>query len=149
MSVRLKPSTLDDQIQGAFGSPVAELYATAAGPDASPALARALELRSFLALAEEQVARVRDRVHEAMAPDRDIGELSADGLRLDAQWLEAALDARDGYRATLGDLLRTVPPPSQQPNAVRLTQPTIAATLPPSVAAPAPQRAGAARSRRP
>ncbi|MER0445761.1 hypothetical protein ABR738_14525 [Streptomyces sp. Edi4] len=149
MSVRLKPSTADGQLQEVFGAPVPALYATATEPDASPALARALELRSFLALAEEQVARVRDRVHEAMAPDRDMGELSADDLRLDAQWLEAALDARDGYRAALGELLRSMPPPAQQPRAVRLTQTAVAATPPPSVAAPAPQRAGAARARRP
>ncbi len=149
MSVRLKPSTADGQLQKVFGAPIAELYAAATEPDAAPALTRALELRSFLALAEEQVARVRDRVHEAMAPDRDMGELSADDLRFEAQWLEAALDARDGYRAALGKLLRTMPPPAQQPRPVRMTQTTVAVTLPPSVAAPAPARAGAARARRP
>ncbi|QNE74522.1 hypothetical protein [Streptomyces finlayi] len=149
MSVRFKSSTLDDQIEGSFAAPVAELYATAVGPSATPALTRVLELRSFLVLAEEQVARVRDRVHEAMAPGRDMNELSADDLRMDSQWLEASLDARDGYRAALGELLRTMPPPDQQPRPVRLTQATVATTPPPSVAAPAPQRAGAARSRRP
>ncbi|MGI5479343.1 hypothetical protein [Streptomyces lavendofoliae] len=141
---------MDGHLQEVFGAPVAELYATATGPDASPALTRALELRSFLALAEEQVAQVRDRVHEAMAPDRDMGELSADDLRIDAQWLQAALDARNGYRAALGELLRTMPPPTQQPRPVRMVQPVIAATAPPpSPAAPAPARAGAARARRP
>lgn len=45
--------------------------------------------------------------------DRDMGELSADKLRFEAQWLEAVLDARDGYRAALGELLRTMPPPDQ------------------------------------
>jgi hypothetical protein len=35
-------------------------------------------------------------------------ELSADKLRFDPQWLEADLDARDGYRAALGGLLRTM-----------------------------------------
>ncbi|MEU0715667.1 hypothetical protein ABZ498_00615 [Streptomyces lavendulocolor] len=149
MSVRLKSSTVDGRLQEVFGAPVAELYATAAGPDAPPALIRALELRSFLALAEEQVARVRDRVHEAMAPDRDMGELSAGDLRFDAQWLEAALDARDGYRAALGELLRTMPPPDQQSRPVRTAQPVVATALPPSLAAPAPARAGAARARRP
>ncbi|RST11505.1 hypothetical protein, partial [Streptomyces sp. WAC05374] len=119
MSVRLKSSTADGRLQEVFGAPVAELYATATAPDAPPALTRALELRSFLALAEEQVARVRDRVHEAMAPDRDMGELSAGDLRFDAQWLEAALDARAGYRAALGELLRTMPPPDQQSRPVR------------------------------
>ncbi|MFG3043169.1 hypothetical protein ACGFYZ_40355 [Streptomyces sp. NPDC048330] len=149
MSVRLKPSTVDGRLQDVFGAPVAELYETAMSADASPAVTRALELRSFLALAEEQVARVRDRVHAAMAPDRDMGELSAETLRMDAQWLDAALDARDGYRAALDDLLRTMPPLVRQPRPVQFTQPRATIALPPAVAAPAPQRPGAARARRP
>ncbi|MDF3146941.1 hypothetical protein, partial [Streptomyces sp. T21Q-yed] len=135
---RFKSSTMDGDLQEVFGTPVPELYEAAAGPDASPALARALELRSFLALTEEQVARVRDRVHADMDPDRDMGELSADKLRFDAEWLEAALDARDAYRAALGELLRTMPPPDQRARPVRTTQLRATATLPPS-AAPAPQ----------
>lgn len=149
MSARLKSSTADGALQEGFGAPVAALYEAATGIDASPALTRALELRSFLALAEEQVAGVRDRVHEAMAPDRDMAELSADALRMDAQWLEAALDARDGYRAALGELLRTMPPPDQQRRAARTVPPRPVTAPPPSVAAPAPQHAGAARARRP
>ncbi|CAM5736437.1 hypothetical protein [Streptomyces afghaniensis 772] [Streptomyces afghaniensis] len=145
---RHKASTMDADLQKVFGKPVLELYEAAAGHDASPALARALELRSFLALTEEQVARVRDRVHADMDPDRNMGELSADKLRFDAQWLDAALKARDGYRAALGELLRTMPPPAQQARPVRTVQLRATATLPPS-AAPAPQRAGAARARRP
>ncbi|MFJ1652661.1 hypothetical protein ACIOC2_14845 [Streptomyces sp. NPDC088337] len=145
---RFKASTMDADLQQVFGRPVSDLYAAAAGHDASPALARALELRSFLALAEEQVARVRDRVYADMDPGRDMGELSADKLRFDAEWLEDALGARDGYRAALGELLRTMPSPDQQARPVRMTQLKTTATLPPS-AAPAPQRAGAARARRP
>ncbi|MEU1630718.1 hypothetical protein ABZ746_36690 [Streptomyces sp. NPDC020096] len=148
MSVRHKPSTLDGRLREVFGAPVVELHEMATGPDASAAVTRAMELRSFLAMAEEQVARVRDRVHEAMAADRDMDELSADELRMDAQWLEAALDARDGYRAALDDLLRTMPPPGQQPRPVRMAQQTVTATLPPAVAVPAQQRAGAAWARR-
>ncbi|MCX2969440.1 MULTISPECIES: hypothetical protein [Streptomyces] len=148
MSLRFKTSTMDGELQERFGAPVAELYQAAARPDAPPALARALELRSFLALTEEQVARVRDRVHADMDPDRDMGELSADKLRFDAQWLEAALDARDGYCAALGALLRTMPPADQQPHPVRMARIRATATLPPS-AAPAPPRARAARARRP
>ncbi|MFF2567311.1 hypothetical protein [Streptomyces sp. NPDC058084] len=148
MSARLKPSTVDGRLQDVFGAPVAELYETARSGDASPAVTRALELRSFLALAEEQVARVRDRVHAAMAPDRDMGELSADDLRMDAQWLDAALDARDGYRAALDDLLRTMPPLVRQPRPVQFTQPKATIALPPAVAAPAPRGLGAARARR-
>ncbi|MCX5395614.1 hypothetical protein [Streptomyces sp. NBC_00102] len=145
---RDKSSTLDTDLQKAFGQPVSELYETAVDPDAPPALARALELRSFLALTEEQVARVRDRVHADTDPERDMSELSADKLRFDAQWLNAALDARDGYRAALDALLRTMPPPAEQARPVRTAQLKATATLPPS-AAPAPPRAGAARARRP
>ncbi|MGC0342749.1 hypothetical protein [Streptomyces sp. SLBN-8D4] len=145
---RFKTSTMDADLQKVFGNPVPGLHEAAAVPDASPALARALELRSFLALTEEQVARVRDRVHADMDPDRDMGELSADKLRFDAQWLEAALDARDCYRAALGELLLTMPPPDQRARSVRTTQLRAIATLPLS-AAPAPTRAGAARARRP
>ena len=148
MSVRHKPSTLDARLQRIFGAPVVVLYARAASADASAAMARAMELRSFLALAEEQVARVRGRVHEAMAADRDMDELSAEDLRMDAQWLQAALDARDGYRAAIEDLLRTMPPPSPPPRPVRTAQPMVTTTFPPAVAAPAPQRAGAATARR-
>ncbi|MFF4020596.1 hypothetical protein [Streptomyces sp. NPDC001843] len=145
---RDKASTMDGDLQKVFGKPVPELYEAAAGHDASPALVRALELRSFLALTEEQVARVRDRVHADMDPDRNMSELSADRLRFDAQWLDAALEARDGYRAALGELLRTVPPPAQQARPVRTAPLRTTATLHPS-AAPAPPRAGAARARRP
>ncbi|MFC7841619.1 hypothetical protein [Streptomyces sp. NPDC057382] len=145
---RDKASTMDADLQKVFGMPVLELYEAAADHDASPALARALELRSFLALTEEQVARVRDRVHADMDPDRNMGELAADKLRFDAQWLDAALEAREAYRAALGELLRTMPPPAQQAWPVRTAQLRATATLPPS-AAPAPQRAGAARARRP
>ncbi|MEV5483506.1 MULTISPECIES: hypothetical protein [Streptomyces] len=145
MSVRLKPSTLDGRLEQVFDAPIADLYATAASPHAPAAVTRAMELRSFLALAEEQVVRVRDRVRHAMAAARDMDELSAGDLRFDAQWLEAALDARNGYRAALDDLLRTMPTAVQQPRPVRMAQPVATATLP--TAAPAPQRAGAARAR--
>ncbi|MBN3933203.1 hypothetical protein IQ279_26980 [Streptomyces verrucosisporus] len=85
MSVRIKPCTQDGRLQEVFGVPVTDLYGQAAGPDASAVVTRVLELRNFLALAEEQVARIRDRVHEAMAPERDMDELSADSLRMDVQ----------------------------------------------------------------
>ncbi|MFF7337333.1 hypothetical protein ACFZAT_08315 [Streptomyces sp. NPDC008163] len=145
---RTKSSTMDGELQKVFGKPVSVLHEAAVAHDVSPALARALELRAFLALAEEQVARVRDRVHSDMDPDRDMDDLSADKLRVDAQWLEAALDARAGYRATLGELLRTMPPPGQRSRPVRTTQLQATATLP-SVAAQVPPRAGAARAPRP
>ncbi len=65
---RDKASTMDADLQKVFGNPVPELYEAAAGHDAPPALAHALELRSFLALTEEQVTRIRDRVHADMDP---------------------------------------------------------------------------------
>ncbi|KPC62638.1 hypothetical protein [Streptomyces chattanoogensis] len=141
-----KPTSQDALLEKAFGASVNEMYEQAQGPGASAALTRAMELRSFLAVAEEQVARVRERVHQASAADRDLGELSADDLRMDAAWLEAALDGRDGYVAALGELLRTMPSPSQRPEKpVQFTQPKIT-TVPP---APASARAGAVRARRP
>ncbi|MDF3292434.1 hypothetical protein [Streptomyces silvisoli] len=146
MSVAQKPTSRDQVLEQAFGAPVTELYAQAVSPAAYAALQRALELRSFLALAEEQVARVRERVHDATAADRDMGELSADDLRMDAAWLEAALAGREGYAVALDDLLRTMPPVSEHsPRPAQFTQPKITATAP----APASVRAGAAPARRP
>ncbi|WP_241672296.1 hypothetical protein [Streptomyces sp. IB2014 016-6] len=148
-SASVKPSSQDGRLAETFGAPVADLYERAAVPGAA-ALTRALELRGFLAVAEEQVARVRDRVHEAMAPGRDMDELSAGDLRSDAQWLAAALDARDGYLTALGELLRTMPAQSEERSArpVEFAQPQITTTLPPT-AAPAPPRAGAPPGPRP
>ncbi|MFE9407398.1 hypothetical protein ACFYN0_01135 [Streptomyces sp. NPDC006704] len=147
MSVIRKPTSQDAALEKAFSASLAELYEQAAGPQASAALQRALELRSFLAVAEEHVAHVRDRVHEATAADRDMGELSADELRWDAAWLEAALAGRDGYIAALDDLLPTMPELCQQAGRpAQFTQPKITTASPP---APASTRAGAVRTRRP
>ncbi|WP_052230214.1 hypothetical protein [Streptomyces sp. CT34] len=147
MSVLHKSTSWDKALAEAFGASLSELYEQAGSPDASAALTRAMELRSWLALAEEQVVRVRDRVHESTAADRDLGELSADDLRMDAQWLEAALAGRDGYVAALGELLRTMPSPgSRVEHPVQFTQPKLTTALPP---APAPTGAGAVRARRP
>ncbi|WP_181786083.1 hypothetical protein [Streptomyces phytophilus] len=142
MSADVRPSSADDELQKVFGASLDALQVMGAGHQAPPALARALELRAFLALTEQQVARVRDRVHADTAPERDIGELSADKLRVDAQWLQAALDARDGYRAALAELLRTMPAPERS-RPVRVTQPTAVATLAPA-AVPAVMRTGSA-----
>ncbi|GAA2254728.1 hypothetical protein GCM10010232_49880 [Streptomyces amakusaensis] len=115
MSVTDRPSSQDTALTEAFGAPVRRLYATATAPGASAALRRALELRSFLVLAEEQVARVRDRVHAAMDPSRDQGTLSADALRMDAEWLQAALEARAGYRTALDSCCAPCPGPARRP----------------------------------
>ncbi|MGW2917742.1 hypothetical protein ACWDBF_07740 [Streptomyces angustmyceticus] len=147
MSVIAKTTSRDQALENAFGARPAALYAQAAHPDASVALQRALELRSFLAVAEEQVARVRDRVHEATAADGDMGALSAEDLRWDAQWLEAALAARDGYVTALDDLLQTMPAPAEHPSRpVQKSQLKVTATAPP---VPPTRGAGAVRTRRP
>ncbi|MFC7217602.1 hypothetical protein ACFQLX_05345 [Streptomyces polyrhachis] len=144
MSVIDKSSSRDAALQEAFGSDVSELYAQAARAEANTALQRALELRSFLAIAEEQVARVRDRAHAATGPDGGMGDLSAEDLRWDADWLEAALASRDGYTTALDQLLRTMPAPNRAAVPRAGLSPKIAATAPP---APAPSRAAVMRTR--
>ncbi|MGW2721103.1 hypothetical protein [Streptomyces sp. NPDC001492] len=146
MSVIKRSSSRDAALQEAFGAEAADLYAQAARGEANTALQRALELRSFLAVAEEQVARVRDRIHAATAADGDMDDLSAAAMRMDAQWLEAALAGRNGYTAALDELLRTMPPPTEVAVSRLGLSPKIAATAPP---APAASRAGAVRARRP
>jgi hypothetical protein len=131
VSVTERPCSQDSALAEAFGAPVHQLYAAANGPGASAALRRALELRSFLVLAEEQVARVVDRVHTTTDPGRDQDTLSADALRGDAEWLQAALEARAGYRTALDSLLRTMPPPGTVSGKAQFTQPRITTALPP------------------
>lgn len=144
MSVPHKPTSRDEALVSAFGAPIAELYAQATDSAVSAALYRALELRSFLAVAEEQVARVTEQVRDTPVTDRDRGDRSPDDLRMDAAWLEAALAGRDGYVAALDELLRTMPTPEQHPSHTPKPHPPQIA--PP---APAPIRAGAVRARRP
>lgn len=149
MSVRDKPCSQDAWLQEVFGVPVDELYEKAVEPDAAPVLTRALELRSFLALAEEQVARIRDRMHEATAPDHPMEDLSAADLRMDTQWLEAALAARDGYQKALTDLLCTNPPLGRGRALVRgVSNTTLTTTSPSALSSPAPSSAQATRPRR-
>ncbi|WP_328486016.1 hypothetical protein [Streptomyces zaomyceticus] len=129
MSVRNKPSSQDDRLVEVFGAPIDQLYQAA---DADPRLRNALEMRSHLALTEEQVARVRDRVHDRSAPDRSMDELSEDELRMDSYWMEAALTTRRTYLAALGQVLRVEPSP-EPTRPVTFTQPVIAArTIPTS-----------------
>jgi hypothetical protein len=146
MSVIDKSSSRDAALEEAFGVPLAELYARASRGEANAGLHRALELRSFLAVAEEHVARVRGRVHDAMDAGRDMGDLSAEDLRWDAEWLEAALAGRNGCTAALDELLRTMPAPYQVAAPHGGLSPKITAAAPPD---PATSHAGAARARRP
>ncbi|WP_371648461.1 MULTISPECIES: hypothetical protein [unclassified Streptomyces] len=110
-----KPSRQDAVLEQVFGAPLDELYERAVHPGSSPALVRALELRAFLALAEEQVLHVRERIHAAMAPGAGLDSLDADVLRFETQWLEAALAGRSGYLTALSGLLATMPPPAARP----------------------------------
>ncbi|WP_406346492.1 hypothetical protein OH787_06200 [Streptomyces sp. NBC_01547] len=134
MSASTKPTSQDAHLEEVFGTPVAQLYAAAVAGTATPAEHRALELRSFLALAEEQVALVRDRVHRYTAPDADMGTLSASELCFDSQWMDAALSARTQYVTALRELLRAMPPPgTAREGPPQFTQPRITTRLAPMV----------------
>ncbi|MFE1895184.1 hypothetical protein [Streptomyces yangpuensis] len=75
MSTTIKPSSRDERFAEVFGAPLDQLLAA---PEHTRHLREALELRAFLAVAEQHVARVRDRVHDRSAPDRPMDELSED-----------------------------------------------------------------------
>ncbi|MFD3944966.1 hypothetical protein [Streptomyces sp. NPDC058579] len=124
MSTTIKPSSRDERFAEVFGAPLDQLLAA---PEHTRHLREALELRAFLAVAEQHVARVRDR----SAPDRPMDELSEDDLRMDAQWMEAALQARRGYLSVLDKVLRSEPPPEHQ-RTVTFNQPTITARAVPA-----------------
>ncbi|MGA5215166.1 hypothetical protein ACPCAE_03695 [Streptomyces cinereoruber] len=128
MSTTIKPSSRDERFAEVFGAPLDQLLAA---PAHTRHLREALELRGFLAVAEQHVARIRDRVHERSAPDRPMDELSEDELRMDAYWMEAALQARRGYLTVLDKLLRSELPLAHQ-RAVTVNQPTITARVVPA-----------------
>ncbi|MFD3760524.1 hypothetical protein [Streptomyces sp. NPDC058622] len=109
MNTPLRPSSQDQAIESAFSGPVSELHRAATAGQAGPALFRAMELRSFLAVAESHVDRVRDRMHEATAPNRDQNELDAADFRMDVEWMEAALSSRTEIITALTRLLRSMP----------------------------------------
>ncbi|GCD41838.1 hypothetical protein [Streptomyces paromomycinus] len=144
MSVTRKPTSQDTVLEKVFGAPLDELYAAAVAGTASPALHRIMELRSFLAVAEEQLARVRDRIHEATAPARQY-ELSAEELQWDLQWLQAALSGRQECVGALEEVLRTMPAPGARPQQ-GLPPPKISAR---ATAAHPPAAQSLARARRP
>lgn len=135
MTTSTKPTSQDARLEEVFGAPLAQLYAAAAAGTATPAQQRALELRSFLALAEEQVTRVRERVHRNTAPDADMDSLSPSELRFDSEWMDAALSARAQYVTALSQLLRSMPPPDspRPPSRVRFNQNKITTRAAPSV----------------
>ncbi|MFB6991369.1 hypothetical protein ACFC0C_16220 [Streptomyces sp. NPDC056178] len=144
--MKTKPTSRDAALEAYFGASIGQLYAEASAETTTPALVRALELRSFLALAEEQVARVRDRVHSSTSADRDMDELSSTDLRMDAQWMEAGLSARNEYASALAELLRTMPSAVADPSrAAQFAQPKLIARTAPTPAS----RRGAVRARQP
>ncbi|MEU8522376.1 hypothetical protein [Streptomyces sp. NPDC048577] len=123
-----KPSSQDERLAEVFGAPLDQLLAT---PGPTRHLREALELRAFLAVAEDHVAWVRNRVHERSAPDLPMDKLSEDDLRMDARWMEAALQARRGYLTALDKVLRSQSPPEYEP-AVTFNQPVITARAVPA-----------------
>ncbi|WP_282697845.1 hypothetical protein [Streptomyces sp. CC208A] len=138
MSNSIKPSSRDDRFAEVFGAPLDQLLAA---PAPSRHLREALELRAFLAVTEDHVVWVRDRVHERSDPNRPLDELSEDDLRSDAEWMRAALQARRGYLAALDKVLNSEPPPEYQP-AVVFNQPVLSARAVPAERTIAPQVKG-------
>ncbi|MFD9779510.1 hypothetical protein ACFWXD_20805 [[Kitasatospora] papulosa] len=142
MSIIDKSTSRDAALQEAFSAEVDALYAQSAWGEANAALQCALELRSFLAVAEEHL----ERVHNIAESDCQMGELSSDDLHRHDQWIEAAEVNCDLYGSALDELLLTMPPPSH-PNVPRAgPRPKVTATAPP---APPGPRAGAVQARRP
>nr|WSX75887.1 hypothetical protein OH826_19740 [Streptomyces sp. NBC_00899] len=128
MNTNEMPTTQDTAIVEAFGSPLAVLYSQAAAGAAEPALQGVLELRSFLALVEDQAAKIRFRIGQAVDPAGDLYAFSGQDLRFQTALLEAALDTGRKYGQTLQELLLATPaqsPPSRRP--VQFTQSKIAA----------------------
>ncbi|MGW7303957.1 hypothetical protein ACWGI1_00075 [Streptomyces sp. NPDC054835] len=115
MTATRRASSRDTVLQEVFGASLEELHMQAVRPEASPALFRALELREYLAVAEQMVVRVRDRVHESTAPEGSMDLLSAETLALDAKWMDAALAGRNRCVSALDQLLSAMPPPSSRP----------------------------------
>ncbi|MFJ6783617.1 hypothetical protein [Streptomyces yangpuensis] len=121
----MKPTTQDQAIESAFGHPVGLLHQRATSGLAEPALHRVMELRAFLAVTEEHLAWIRDRVHQSTARQRDLGELNPDDLRMDVQWLEAAVDARVGLLAALTNVLTSMPAAGLDRQPLRPPPPTV------------------------
>ncbi|WP_433892610.1 hypothetical protein [Streptomyces sp. CA-111067] len=153
-----RPTTQDTAIVEALGRPLTVLYTQAAAGAAEPAVQRVLELRSFLALVEDQAVKTRDRIRQAADPAGDLYSVPARHLRWQTELLEQTLEVGRRYGHTLRELLG-VPPadtsPSRRP--VQFTQSKIATISPrdggltarPGPAdAPVAAGAGAGRHRR-
>lgn len=151
------PTTQDGAIVEALGRPLTVLYAQAASGTVEPMVQRVVELRSFLALVEDQAVKTRDRIRQAVDPAGDLYSVEPRHLRFQAELLEAALEVGRTYGQTLQELLAATPtpsPPSRRP--VQFTQSKIAAISVPGgglTARPGPAGepaagAGAGRHRR-
>lgn len=128
MNATEMPTTQDAAIEESLGRPLAVLYARAAASIADPAVQRVLELRSFLAVVEDQAGKARDRIHQATGPQGGLYDLSAQDLRVQTALLEAALETGRTYAQTLQELIQTRSAgmsPRRRP--VQFAQPRIAA----------------------
>lgn len=111
------PTSQDAVIEEAFGQRLPVLYARAAAGTATPAVHRALELRSFLAVVEDRAKATRARIHQATGTAAGLYELSTDDLRFDVSFLDASLRAGRKYVDALQEFVRTLPDqvPSRRP----------------------------------
>lgn len=128
MNATEMPTTHDTAIVEALGRPLAVLYAQAVAATSEPTLQRVLELRSFLALVEDQAAKTRERIRQAVDPTGDLYSVDPQHLRFQTAMLEAALDVGRTYGQTLRELLAAAPSdflPTRRP--VQFTQSKIAA----------------------
>jgi hypothetical protein len=110
------PTTQDTAIVNAFGLPLDVLYARAAAGTADPGVQRVLELRSFLAVIEDQAGKARDRIHRATGPQDGLYSLSGPDLRFRIALLESAQAVGRRYEQMLRELLpaMSTPAPSQR-----------------------------------
>jgi len=109
-------TTQDAGIVSALGLPLDVLYARAAAGTADSGVQRVLELRSFLAVIEDQAGKARDRIHGATGPQADLYSLSGQDLRFQTALLESAQEVGRRYEQMLRELLpaMSTPTPSQR-----------------------------------
>ncbi|MFF4285643.1 hypothetical protein ACFY0R_09985 [Streptomyces sp. NPDC001633] len=105
MQTRRSATSLDAQIEEAFGRPITALRHDLE----NPAVRRVLEIRAMLAVVEQHLDQIRDRLHTATAPDRNCAELADEDLTVDAEWLAAAGRSRNHHAQAITSLLRAGP----------------------------------------
>ncbi|WP_406220752.1 hypothetical protein [Streptomyces decoyicus] len=118
-------TSLDTQIEAAFGRPITALLHDIEPPD----VRRVLEIRAMLAVVERHLDQIRDRLHTATAPDRNCAELADEDLTVDAEWLAAASRSRNRHAQAITSLLRAGPPASH-PKQVRTATEATARSAP-------------------